>query len=103
RASPRSGRTRRPSARAGGAVARRPPRRSRRYELRGQRLEDRAAADRAAQRVDGVLGVRHESHDVARLIGDAGDVAQRAVRVLPGRVAEDYLAAGLDAVELVVG
>src|SRR3954468_323583 len=43
---------------------------------------------RAVQQVDGVLGMRHEPDDVARLVGHAGDVVLRAVRIDPARVSE---------------
>src|SRR6478609_9048079 len=50
-----------------------------------------------------VLGVWHEPHDVARLVRDARDVAQRTVGV-DARVAEGHEALALDAVEgLLVG
>src|SRR3954453_9142185 len=53
------------------------------------RLEDRQAVGGAGERVDRVLGVRHEPEDVARLVAHAGDVALRAVVI--GRVAQDDL------------
>ena len=43
----------------------------------------------AEERVDGVLRVRHEPHDVARLVADAGDRVDGSVRVV--EVAEDDL------------
>ena len=46
--------------------------------------------------VDGVLRVRHQAEDVARLVADAGDVGDRAVRVLAGVVAEQELAGRLE-------
>ena len=48
--------------------------------------------------LDGVLGVRHEADDVAALVRDAGDVAQRPVRV-HADVAEGDEALALEAVE----
>src|SRR4051812_3655800 len=41
----------------------------------------------AGQRVDRVLGVRHQPDNVARGVADPGDVVLRAVGVLAGRVA----------------
>ena len=55
---------------------------------------------RAAQVLDRVLGVRHQPDDVAALVGDAGDVAQRAVGV-DVDVAEDHAALALQPVERV--
>lgn len=53
------------------------------------------------QGLDGVLRVRHQTDDVARLVRDAGDVAQRAVRV-DVDVAERDPAFGLQHVERVL-
>ncbi len=90
RSAPRCARTRRPSGRASGAaaVARRRSRPSapewptavdaRRAWSRRPREQD-AAVGRAEQRVDGVLGVRHQPGDVAGRVRDAGD------RVRPSR------------------
>ena len=44
----------------------------------------------AGQRVNGVLRVRHEPHDVAGFVSNARDVPERAVEVVG--VAEDDLA-----------
>src|SRR3954470_22885798 len=52
------------------------------------------------QLVDRVLGVRHEPEDVARLVADAGDVGERAVRVRAVGIPQDDLAGGLHPVEL---
>src|SRR5215212_4003491 len=52
-------------------------------------LEQLQPVGRAGERVDGVLGVRHEADHVALGVGDAGDVVRRAVRVAVVRVAED--------------
>src|SRR3954471_9328029 len=59
----------------------------------GHRREDRKAVGRdAGERVDGVLGVGHEPEHVALRVADAGDVAQRPVRVRVGRIAQHDLA-----------
>ena len=58
----------------------------------------RPSVGRAGQRLDGVLGVRHQADDVAGRVGDAGDVAVRAVRV-DVDVAGDDPALGLELVE----
>jgi hypothetical protein len=50
-----------------------------------------------------VLGVRHQPEHVARRVRDAGDVARRAVEVVPGRVAQRDLAVGLELVEHRIG
>ena len=54
--------------------------------VRGRRIdesrEQKPAVGRSEERVDGVLRVRHEPHDVARLVDDARDVAERAVHVV---------------------
>src|SRR4051794_8017440 len=63
------------------------------------RLADGKALRRAREPVDGVLGMRHEAEDVAGGVARAGDVAQRAVGVLPRRVAQEHLPAGLELVE----
>src|SRR5690606_21356794 len=71
------------------------------------RLEELQAVDAGPHRsirvgaetgLGGVLGVRHEPHDVARLVRDAGDVAQRAVRV-HARVAEGDEVLSLETVQ----
>ena len=54
---------------------------------RSEELQPVGAA--AHELVDRMLGVRHEPHHVAGLVADPGDVAQRAVGVLAGRVAQD--------------
>src|SRR5919107_1093526 len=60
----------------------------------GHRREDRKAVRRdAGELVDGVLGMGHQTEDVALWIADARDVAQRAVGIRAGRVAQDDLAA----------
>ena len=56
----------------------------------------------ADERLDGVLRVRHEADDVAGLVGDAGDVAERAVGVARPTVAEGDPALGLQLVERVL-
>ena len=48
---------------------------------RGTEEEAEAVGAGAGERVDGVLGVRHQADDVAGRVGDAGDVAVAAVRV----------------------
>ena len=53
-----------------------------------ERAEDQRAVGRAEQRVDRVLRMRHQAEDVPVGVQDAGDVGDRAVRVLAGRVAE---------------
>ena len=50
--------------------------------------------------LDRVLGVRHQADDVAALVGDAGDVAERAVGVVV-EVARDDAALALEHVERV--
>src|SRR3954449_10242022 len=60
----------------------------------GHREEDLQAVGRAGERIDGVLGVRHEPEDVAGLVADAGDVVRRAVGVCVLRVAQEDLASG---------
>ena len=65
-----------------------------RLRERDQALEQRAAADGAEQRVDRVLGMRHQAEDVAGLVGDARDVGECAVRVLG--VAQQRPGRGLD-------
>ena len=56
-----------------------------------ERLEQPAAVGGAGERVDRVLGVRHQPEHVALLVAHARDVVLRAVGVLPGRVAEHHL------------
>ena len=61
----------------------------------------------SGERVDGVLGVRHQAGDPAVGGADPGDVPQRAVRIALGRwvadVAEQHPALALQFVEHVVG
>ena len=57
----------------------------------------------AGERIDRVLGVGHQAEHVAGLVGNAGDVANRAVRVLARRVAEGDPSFGLESVENVIG
>src|SRR5205085_6274607 len=69
-----------------------------------ERLRDRAqdaqpVARAAHELVDRVLGVGHETEDVAPLIAHARDVAQRAVEVLARRVAQHDLCVGLEPIE----
>src|SRR3712207_540471 len=54
----------------------------------GDGLEELQAVGRAGERVDRVLGVRHEADDVALGARDAGDVVRRPVRVAVVGVAE---------------
>src|SRR6516164_2507284 len=72
-------------------------------DMRSYRLEDRQAIDRSAQGIDRVLGVGHEAEHVSGLVADAGDVAQRSVRVVPRAIPEHHLAGRLEAVELGFG
>ena len=65
----------------------------------GDGLEHPQPVGRSGQRVDRVLGVGHQAEHVAGLVADPGDVAGRAVRVLPRRVAEGDLPVRLDLVE----
>ena len=67
------------------------------------RLEQPEPVGRAGQRVDGVLGMRHQPDDVAGRVADARDVARRAVEAVAGRVAEHDLAVRLELVEHRVG
>src|SRR5215213_135949 len=62
-------------------------------------LEQLQPVGRAGERVDRVLGVRHEPDDVALGVRDAGDVVGRPVGVAVVRVAEDHVEVG----ELLVG
>ena len=55
-----------------------------------ERREDECAVGGTEQRIDGVFGMRHQSHDVAALVHDSCDVGSRTVDGL--RVAEDDLA-----------
>src|SRR5215213_3607039 len=59
-------------------------------------LEQLQAVGGAEQRVDRVLGVRHEPDDVAALVADARDVVRRPVRVAVVRVAQHDLAGVLE-------
>ena len=52
----------------------------------------------AETRLHSVLRVRHEAHHVARGVGDAGNVAARAVRV-PANVAEHHTALRLQGIQ----
>ena len=63
-----------------------------------EREEAEAVGARPGQRLDGVLGVRHQPDDVAGRVGDAGDVAVGAVGVA-AEVAHDDPALGLELVE----
>ena len=53
-------------------------------DMASQRLEDLQTVDRPRERVDGVLGVRHQAEHVARVVAHPGDVVLGSVRVLPG-------------------
>ena len=83
----------RPRARASarGAACPRPSRWHAR-DVAASAREQPQAVGRPGQRVDRVLGVRHQAEHVARLVRDAGDVARGAVRVLARRVAQHELA-----------
>ena len=61
----------------------------------GQRIDSKILSPSVEprQRVDRVLGVGHQAEHVAALVAHAGDVVQRAVEVLAGRVAQHHLAA----------
>ena len=61
------------------------------------RLEDDEAVGRAHQRIGGAFGVRHHAEHVALAVEDAGDVAQRAVRVVD--IAEGDAVLGFEFVE----
>src|SRR5690349_20674883 len=67
--------------------------------------EERLAVGRAEQRVARPLGVRHQADDVATLVAHAGDVVDRAVRVVDvaehDAVAVLQLAQGLGAARVV--
>ena len=69
--------------------------------LRTEVKKPRPSSGRAGQRLDRVLGVRHDADDVAGLVADRGDVAHRAVRVAAD-VAGDDPALGLELVERVL-
>src|SRR5689334_11377064 len=58
-----------------------------------QRLEDSQTTSRAGQRVDCVLWMRHQTEDVARLVADARNIFERAVRIVAFRIAKDDLTA----------
>ena len=64
--------------------------------MRGRSVDERGKQEpsvgRSEQRIDSVLGMGHEPHDVAGLVDDTGHVAQRAVHVLG--VAQHDLATG---------
>ncbi len=73
----------------------------------GKVLEDRGeeaepVGRRAGQRLDRVLGMRHDADDVAGLVADRRDVARRAVGVAVD-VAGDHPAVGLQLVERAPG
>src|SRR4026209_1393967 len=59
--------------------------------LKGQAYEELQAVGRSGQRVDRVLGVRHQAEHVALGGAQAGDVVLGSVRVVAGRVAQDDL------------
>src|SRR5919204_906581 len=71
-------------------------------EVLMDRGEDLQAVDRTGERVYGVLGMGHQAEDVAGGVAHARDVAQRAVGVVAGRVAQQHLAARLQLVERVL-
>ena len=77
-----------------GARPRRAPRSTTEQHRRASRAQ--RFVGRAEQRVDGVLRMRHQPEHVPGLVADAGHVADRAVRVLAGRVAEEDLAFGFE-------
>src|SRR5436190_2541392 len=54
-------------------------------------LEELQAVGAARERVDGVLGVRHEPEHVALGVAHPGDVVLRPVGVVAGGVAQDHL------------
>jgi len=69
-----------------------------------QRAEDQCSVGRAEQRVDRVLGMRHQTEDVALGVQDAGHVGDRPIRVRAVRVAESDLVGRVEVREqLVVG
>src|SRR4029450_10231997 len=57
--------------------------------------EDERSIGRAAEWVDGMFGMGHQSHDVAVGVRDPGDSGDRAVRAL-ALVAEDDPVRGLE-------
>src|SRR3954452_3396686 len=57
-------------------------------DMLADRLAELEAVARAGERVDGVLGMGHEPEDVSRVVDHAGDVVERAVRVVPGGIAQ---------------
>src|SRR3954454_2410024 len=63
---------------------------------RGEEAEPVGAG--TAEVLDGVLGVRHQPHHVAALVGDPGDATERAVGVV-AEVAGDHSALALEPVE----
>src|SRR5699024_12122933 len=78
-----------------------------RSDLAPGRGEEALAVDPAAflgaeTGFDSMLGVGHESHDVARFVRDPGDVAQRTVRV-QALIAEDHPVARFEFVEHLFG
>src|SRR5947209_17733636 len=66
----------------------------------GDRREELQPVDRAAERIDRVLGVRHQAEDVARRAAHPGDVVDRAVRVVPRRIPQHDLPARVELGEL---
>ncbi len=61
------------------------------------RFEDAEPVDRTHQRIAGALGMRHHAHDVALAVQNAGDVAERAVRII--HVAERHAVFGFELIE----
>ena len=66
---------------------------------RSRARKTREPVGRAGQRVDRVLGVRHQPDHVAGFVADPGDVADRAVGVVPVGVAVGDLPPLLELVE----
>src|ERR671931_2225805 len=58
---------------------------------KGQAFEELQSVGRARQRVDRVLGVRHQAEHVALPVAHPGDVVLGSVRVVARRVAQDDL------------
>src|ERR1700727_1069478 len=67
------------------------------------RLKQQQAVGRARQRIDGVLGMWHQPEHVPGLVTDAGDVAQRPVGVVAGRISQQHPAVGFELAQLCVG
>src|SRR5947208_3660386 len=63
-------------------------------DMLADRLEELQPVARTRQGIDRVLGMGHEAEDVARLVDDPGDVVERAVGVVAGRVAQRDLVPG---------